>query len=157
MAGSAAAPGWVRAWEAAERGTAPRAALTAGPPHALWFLALWHLLAVWTWAWGGAGSEAGTRDEQEGGGRAVSVAVRGAACVAGLEAGAAPGAEGDLEGTSMGKEDGFGSAPDGTVGGGSGGEVQWFGGRGVESPGDCAGWWPQASPGTLLVLITSLQ
>ncbi len=135
MAGSAGAPGWARAWGAAERGIAPRAGLISGPPHALWFLALWHLLTVWTWASGGAGSEAGTRGEEVGVGRAESAAVRGAACGAGLEAEAAPGAEGDSGGTWMGKEDGFGSALDG----GQSGEVQWFGGRGVESPGGCAG------------------
>lgn len=137
MAGSVAAPGWIHAWEAAERETAPRAGLTAGPPHALWFLALWHLLTVWTWAWGGAGNE--PEDEEGSGGWAVSAVVRGAACGAGLEAEAAPGAEGDSGGTLMGKEDEFVSVPDGTAGGGWGGEVQWFGGRGVETPRDCAG------------------
>lgn len=118
MAGSAEAPGWVRAWEAAERGIAPTAGPIAGPPHALWFLALWHLLTVWTWAWGGAGNEAGLRDAEAGGGRAASAAVRGAACGAGLEAAAAPGAEGDSGGTSTDKEGGFASAPGGTAGAG---------------------------------------
>lgn len=121
MAGSVAAPGLVRAWEAAEREIAPRAGLIACPPHALWFLALWHLLMVWTWALGGAGNEAGARGEEKeeaGGGQAASEAVRGAACGAELEAEAAPGAEGDSGGTSTGKEDGFASALDGTVGAG---------------------------------------
>lgn len=117
VAESAAAPGWVHAWEAAEREIAPRAGLTAGPPHALWFLALWHLLTVWTWAWGGAGNEAGMRDEEGGGRWAASAAVHGAACGAGLEAVAATGAEGDSGGTLMGKEDGFVSVLDGTAGG----------------------------------------
>lgn len=151
------APGWVRAWEAAERGIAPRAGLIAGQPCALWFLALWHLLMVWTWAWGGAGNEAGAGDEEAGGWRAASAAVRGAACGVGLVAQAVPGAEGDSGGMLKDKEDGFVSALDGTVGGGLGGEVQWFGGRGAESPRDCAGSWQQESPGTLLVSITSLQ
>lgn len=97
MAGSVAAPGWVRACEAAERGSAPRAGLAAGPPRALWFLALWHLRAVWTWAWGGAGNEVG--EEEGGGGQAASAAVHGATCGAVLEAEAAPGAEGDSGGT----------------------------------------------------------
>lgn len=107
-AGSGAAPGWVHAWEAAERGSAPRAGLAAGPPHALWFLALWHLLRVWTWTWGGAGSESG--DEAVGGGWAVSGAASGAVCGPGLEAGAGLGAEGDLGDRWTGKEDGFVSA-----------------------------------------------
>lgn len=87
VAGSVAALGWVPAWEAAERGSVPRACLAAGPPRALWFLALWHLRAVWTWTWNGAGSEAGEEEEEEGGGRqAASVAVHGAVCGAVLEA-----------------------------------------------------------------------
>ena len=100
VAGSEAAPGWVPAWGAAERGLAPRAGLSAFPPHALWFLALWHLLTVWTWAWGGAGNEEGV------GRRAACAAVCGAECGAGLEAKAAPGAEDDLGGMLMGKEGG---------------------------------------------------
>lgn len=98
VAGSVVAPGWVRALEAAERGSAPRAGQAAGPPHALWFLALWHLLMVWTWALSGAENEAGGEEEEEGVGWAASGAVRGAACGAEPEAEAAPGAEGDLGG-----------------------------------------------------------
>lgn len=86
VAGSAAVLSWVRAWEAAERGSAPRACLAAGPPRALWFLALWHLRAVWTWTWGGIGNEAGEEEEEEGGKQAASAVVRGAACGAVLEA-----------------------------------------------------------------------
>lgn len=138
MAGSAAAPGLVRTWEEAERGIAPRAGLSDVPPHALWFLALWHLLRVRTWAWRGSGNEA--EGEQGVGTRAVSAAVRGAVCVAGREAEAAHGAEDDSGGTLTGKEDGFVSAPDEVaVGGPYGGKVQWFVGRGVESPIDCSG------------------
>lgn len=115
MAGSVAAPGWVHALEAAERGSAPRVGLASGPPHALWFLALWHLLMVWTWAWDGAGNEAG--DEEGGDGGAANVAEHGVACGAGLQAEAAPGAEGDWEGMLTGREDGFVSVLDGAVGG----------------------------------------
>lgn len=39
----------------------------------------------------------------------------------------------------MGREDGFASVLDGMEPGGRDGEVQWFGGRGVESPKDCVG------------------
>lgn len=45
------------------------------------------------------------------------MAVRGVVCGAGLEAEAAPGAEGDSEGMLMGKEDGFVCVLDGAVGG----------------------------------------
>lgn len=114
VAGNAAAPGWVHAWEAAERGIAPRAGLSAIPPHALWFRALWHLLTVWTGAWGGTGNEAG--NEKGVGRRAASAAVCGAACGAGFEAEAAPGAEDDSRDTSTDKEDGFVSVLDGTAG-----------------------------------------
>lgn len=132
-AGSAAAPGWVRAWEGAEKGTAPRAVLSEVPPHALWFVALWHLLRVWTWASGGSGSEAG--DEAAVGTRAACAAVRAAACAAGLGAEAAPGAEGDWVGTWTGK----GGGSDGTVGGPCGGKARRFVGRGAGSPADCWG------------------
>lgn len=79
------------------------------------------------------------RDGEVGGGLAASAAVRGATCGAEREAEAAPGAAGDLEGTSMGREGGFVSAPAGTTAGGQGGVVRWFDGRGVESPRDCVG------------------
>lgn len=58
------------------------------------------------------------RDVEVGGGLVVSVVVRWAACWVGLVAEAAPGAGGDLEGTSMGREDGFVSVLGGTVAGG---------------------------------------
>lgn len=132
VAGRAVAPGWALAWEAAETGSVPRAGLAAGPPHALWFLALWHLLMVWIWAWSCGENEA--VDREEGGGWAASEAVRGAACGAGVEAEAAPGAEGGSGGTSMDKEGGFVSE----LGGVWDGKVQWFCGKGVESPRDCA-------------------
>lgn len=74
-----------------------------------------------------------------GGGPAASAAVRGATCGAEREAEAAPGAAGDLEGTSMGREGGFVSAPAGTTAGGQGGAARWFDGRGVESPRGCVG------------------
>lgn len=92
---------------------------------------------VWTWAWDGAGNE--VADEVGGDEWAANVAVRGAACGAGLEAEAAPGAEGDSGGMLMGREDGFVHVQDGTVGGIWGGEVQWFVETGVKSPRDCAG------------------
>ena len=116
-AGSVVALGWIRAWEAAERGSAPRAGLAAGPPHALWFLALWHLLTAWTWAWGGVGNEAGHEEEGDGwaASAAASAAVCGAVCGAGLEVEAASGVEDDSVGTLMGTEDGFVCALDGTV------------------------------------------
>lgn len=57
VVGSTEAPSWVRAAVTAERGTAPKAGLAAGPSHALWFLALWHLLLVLTWVWSGAENE----------------------------------------------------------------------------------------------------
>lgn len=53
------------------------------------------------------------RDGEAGGRLAASAVVRGAAC----EAKAAPGAGGDLGGTSMGREDGFVSVLDGTAAG----------------------------------------
>lgn len=110
--GRAEAPSWVRAWVAAERANAPTAGLAAGPPHALWFLALWHLLMVLTWVWSGAENvaEDGEVDIQ-----AASVVVRVVACVAELEAEAEPGAEGDLEDMLMDKEDGFENVLDGVV------------------------------------------
>lgn len=57
------------------------------------------------------------RDGEAGGRLAASAVVHGAACGAGLEAKAAPGAGGDLGGTSMGREDGFVSVLDGTAAG----------------------------------------
>ena len=105
VAGSVVAPGSVRAWEAAERATAPRAGLGVGTPHALWFPALWHLTTVLTWVWSDAESE--TEDEEEGVGWAVSVVVHVVVCEAGLEAEAAPGAAGDLGDMLMGKEGEF--------------------------------------------------
>lgn len=93
----------------------------------------------WTCACGGAGNEAVMRVLEVGGGQTVSVVV--CAIVYGAEFGAvaAPGVEGDLVGTSMGREDGFVSVRNGMLSGGERGEVLWFGGGGVESPRDCAG------------------
>lgn len=71
-------------------------------------------------------------DEGEAGG---GWAASGATYVAGPEEEVGPGAEGELGGTWMGKEDGSASVP----GGASGGEAQWCGERGAESPRDCAG------------------
>lgn len=111
--GSAVAPGWLHAWEAVERGSAPRAGLADGPLQALWFLALWHLIMVLSWVWNGDENEA--EDEEEDGGWAVSVVVRGVGCGAGLQAEAAHGAAGDWGDMLMGKEDGFGAPVDGAV------------------------------------------
>lgn len=111
MAGRAVAPGWDLAWEAEEMGSVPRAGLAAGLPHALWFLALWHLLMVWTWAWSGGENEAA--DGEEWGGWAASAAESGAVCGAGFEAEAAPVAEGGSGDTLMGKEGGSVSVPGG--------------------------------------------
>lgn len=93
----------------------------------------------WTCAWGGAGNEAVMRVLEVGSGQTVSVVV--CTIVYGSEFGAvaAPGVEGDLVGTLMGREDGFVSVRDGMLSGGESGEVSWFGEVGVESSRDCAG------------------
>lgn len=124
VVGSAEAPSWLRAWVAAERGRTPTAGPAAGPPRALWFLALWHLLMVSTWVWRGA--ESGAEDEEEGDRRAASAVARGAACGAELGAEAAPGAGGGWGDMSRDKEDGSGSVLDEAVApdGASKGEVQ---------------------------------
>lgn len=153
--GSAVAPGWIHTWGVVGRGSVPRVEESACPPHVLWFLVLWHLMMILVWAWSGVGNEA----EEEGGGRAASVAVNGVAYGAGPEAEAARGAGGDSGGTLTGKEDGLESGLDEAVAldGSWDGELQWFCGKDEESPRGCWGSGPQASPGTLLGLTTSLQ
>lgn len=103
---------------AAETGSAPRAGLAAGPPHALWFLALWHLLTAWTWTRGGAGNEAGVEEEEEDDRQAASATVSGAAfgAVIETEAASGAGAEGESGDRLTGKEDGSVSAQDGIAG-----------------------------------------
>lgn len=114
-----------------ETGIAPSAGPSVGPPHALWFLALWHLLMVWTWAWGGVENEAGA--EGGAGGWAASVV----ACGVVPEAKAEPVAVGDWVGTLTGTEGGFVSAQVGTADGEWG--ESWSCEKGEESPRDCAG------------------
>lgn len=65
--------------------------------------------------------------------------MHGAVYGAVLEAEAEPVAGGELGGMLMDKEDGFVSVPGGTAVGEWDVEVRWFGGRGVESPGDYVG------------------
>lgn len=127
--------------------SAPRAGPSVSPPRALWFLDLWHLVMVSTWAWSGAESGAegegktGEEEGAEGGGRAASAAVRGVACGAGAVAEAASGAEGDWGDMWTGTEDGSESVPGGAAaqGGAEDEEVRWLCGRGEASPGGCAG------------------
>lgn len=88
---------------------------------------------VWTWAWDDAGNEAG--GEEGGDEWAVNVTAHGAACGAGLEAEAAPVAEGDLGGTWTGKEGGFVNVQDEAVDE----LLRRIAGTGAASPRDCAG------------------
>lgn len=140
-----AAPGWVHAWEAAGRASAPRAGLSVSPPRALWFLDLWHLVMVSTWAWRGAEKEAedeektGEEEGEEGGRWAASAAVRGVACGAGAVTEAASGAEGDWGDMLTGTEDGSVLGGAAAPGGAEDEGVRWPCGRGEASPGDCAG------------------
>lgn len=138
--GRAVAPGWVRTWGAAGRGSAPTAEPSGRPPRALWFRVLWHLLAVWTWARCGAGSWAATR-RAEARGAPAAATERGATSEAGRgTARAAPGAGGGSGGTWTGTGGGSASARAATPAGGEGGGVApCSGGGGAASPGGCAG------------------
>lgn len=138
VVGSMVAPGWIHTWGVVERGSVPRVEESACPPHVLWFLVLWHLMMILVWAWSGVGNEP---EAEEGGGWAVSGAVNGVVCGAGLEAEAVHGAEDDLGDKLTGKEDGLESGLDEAVAlvGSWDGELQWFCGKDEESPKGCWG------------------